>query len=158
LSLSVDDAKTWETESQSIAARIPGHHRPVITKQLKCQSLQCESDPCPVCPARLASFSLRHRRAADMPVGGPKTTPGAGQSPILRQFRALPGLPIKAAAPPRNNRHGERPSLATFAPAQALVMCPLPHTKQNQKCLQNIHSVTFFDHLASAEGTDDIEF
>jgi hypothetical protein len=25
-----------------VTTRVPGHHRPVITKQLKCQSLHCE--------------------------------------------------------------------------------------------------------------------
>jgi hypothetical protein len=32
----------------------------------------------------------------------------------------------------------------------------LPHTKQNSKCLQNAHPMTFFEQFAFREGAHDI--
>jgi hypothetical protein len=60
---------------------------------------------------------------------------GAELSPILRQFPNQPCLPIKAAAAPQDIRREVRRLPATFVSAQALAICPLPHTKQNRKCL-----------------------
>jgi hypothetical protein len=37
-----------------------------------------------------------------------------------------------------------------------LVICPLPHTKQNRSCLQNTHPVMFFEQFAFREGANDI--
>src|SRR5471030_2539546 len=37
----VDDAKVREPERQAHPTRVPGHHRPILTKHLMCQSLQC---------------------------------------------------------------------------------------------------------------------
>jgi hypothetical protein len=79
-----------------------------------------------------------------------------GPSPILRQFWSLPGFPIKAAPASPAIRQGDRLELATHALAQALAICPLPHTKQNHNCLRNAHYLTFFDQLAFAEGNTDI--
>jgi hypothetical protein len=60
---------------------------------------------------------------------------GAQQSPIIRQFPNQSRLPIKAAADRQNIFREVRQVPATLVAAQALAICPLPHTKQNQKCL-----------------------
>jgi len=60
------------------------------------------------------------------------------------------GPPIKAAAPIRDICEQTCRSSATFAPAQALVICSMPHRKQNQRRLENMHCVTFIEQLASA--------
>ena len=135
--------QTVGTERQSVAARVPGHHRPFITKQLKCQSLHCGINRAAGCPAHPVNFLLRHRSAADMRLARPKSLWRAPDSPILQQFGALRLSPIKAAAPERNIRHIDLPIPATIGAAHALVICPLPHRKQRQRCLRFSQDMAF---------------
>jgi hypothetical protein len=70
-----------------------------------------------------------------MRVGGQNALCATGPSLILQQFRTARRLPIKGAAALGNYPQEDRLLLATFVLAQALVICSLPHTKQNRKCL-----------------------
>jgi hypothetical protein len=74
-----------------------------------------------------------------MHVGQSKSTSSPQPSPILQQFWRPHRFAIKAAAAPGNIQQEHRPRLATFASAQALAICSLPHTKQNRKCLRIRH-------------------
>ena len=57
---------------------VPGHHRPSLTKQLKCQSLHCGTSAarsnCPGCPPHRIGFGVRQRRAGDA-AGGRRLRP-----------------------------------------------------------------------------------
>jgi uncharacterized protein DUF2735 len=86
----------------------------------------------------------------------PIDVPEYRQRPILRQFPIVARHPIKAVAGSRSIPWMRHRASATFGPAQALVTCSLPHTKQNRECLENNHLVTFFDQLASERGAADI--
>ena len=88
--------------------------------------------------------------------GRPKGTFRPAWSPILQQFCRAASGPIKAAAAGSGIRCQVRARPATFLPAQALVICSLPHTKQNKMCLQNTHHLTFFEQFAFREGATDI--
>ena len=146
------------TEAFEHPADVPGHVRPFPTKQLKCQSLQRSTRHPQQCPPRPSHFLMRHRSAADMRPERPNCNFGTGYSPILRQFPNRPRLSIKAAAAPLNIRQQVRRPPATFGLAQALAICPLPHTKQNRKCLRNAHSLTFIGQFAFRRGKNDIDF
>jgi hypothetical protein len=67
-----------------------------------------------------------------------------GITPDSAASRRRPTGAIKAASIVGNIHQEEEPSSATFALAQALIICSLPHTQQNHKCLQNIHLMIFF--------------
>ena len=80
---------------------LPGHHRPLLTKQLRCQSLQCGmrrlamAEPASQLPCK---FWVRQSRA----VGSSQTLPGDGNKPEkppdLAAVGRSPANPIKAAA------------------------------------------------------------
>jgi hypothetical protein len=127
-----------------------------LTKQFECQSLRCGTEPLGKSPDGALSFSLRHSSAAGMRFEQPIDVPRYRWRPILRQFPPGAHRPIKALAGFRGIPQMRRPASATFSSAQALATCSLPHRKQNRKCLENDHSVTFFHHLASERGTADI--
>jgi hypothetical protein len=67
-----------------------------------------------------------------------------GIAPDSAAVRSSGAATIKAASIAGNIHQVGGPSLATFALAQGLIICPLPHTQQNQKCLRNTHSMIFF--------------
>jgi hypothetical protein len=58
--------KTWGTESQSVAARVPGHHRPSFSKHFVCQSLNGGGAIHRGIPSGKAAFQVRHRSAPTM--------------------------------------------------------------------------------------------
>ena len=62
--------------------------------------------------------------------------------PILRQRRAIRPGRSKLRQSPATMRQPPGAVPATFALAQALVICPLPHRRQNRKCLQIIQQMT----------------
>jgi hypothetical protein len=62
---------------------------------------------------------------------------------IVQQSAGCPVRAIKAAAIAGNIRQQPGAGLATFTAAHALVTCPLPHRRQNRKCLQIIQLMTF---------------
>src|SRR5882757_4507651 len=92
------------TEALELPTDVPGHVRPFLTKQLKCQSLQRSTRHPQECPASLAYFLMRHRSAADMRAEQPNCDVEAEYSPILRQFPNQPRPPIKATAAPPDIR------------------------------------------------------
>jgi hypothetical protein len=51
---------------------------------------------------------------------------------------------IKAASAASNIHQVDGPASATFALAQPLIICSVPHTKQNRKCPQNIQKMILF--------------
>jgi hypothetical protein len=51
---------------------------------------------------------------------------------------------IKAASIVGNIQQEDGLLTATFMLAQALIICPLPHTQQNKECPQNIHLMILF--------------
>jgi hypothetical protein len=55
-----------------------------------------------------------------------------------------PAATIKAASAAGNIHQADGLSSATFASAQALIICPLPHRQQNNKCPQNIQKMILF--------------
>jgi len=66
--------------------RVPGHVRPFLTKQLKCQSLQRGSRQFLALPAGPLEFLMRHRSAADLRPEQPNGACTADWRSILRQF------------------------------------------------------------------------
>src|SRR6266481_3956640 len=61
-----------ETEALKVPAHVyPAHVRPFVTKQLKCQSLQCGTRRSRRGPSGRAHFLMRHRRAAALRAGRP---------------------------------------------------------------------------------------
>ena len=149
--------KPLEVGSLQIPAHVyPAHVRPLLTKQLKCQSLHCGSRRSRGCPAGGAHLLMRHRSAAALRTGRPKDAFSPSSSPILQQFCPTAPHPIKGAAAFHAVGGEVRPRPATIGSAQALVTCLLPRTKQNRKCLQNAHYLTFFEQLAFRAGANDI--
>jgi hypothetical protein len=67
-----------------------------------------------------------------------------GIAPDSAAVRGCAAATIKAASIVGNIYQAGGPSFATFALAQALIICPLPHRQQNQKCLLNTHPMIFF--------------
>src|SRR4051812_27325582 len=130
------------TEAFEPPADVPGHVRPFLTKQLKCQSLHRSTRHPQECPAGLSHFLMRHRSAADMRRRRSKRMSGTGWSPILQQFPYPPCPPIKAAAAPagvrrevpgssvtaRNLPHGSSVSHLPIASQEAKQEMPTKYT------------------------------
>jgi hypothetical protein len=76
-------------------------------------------------------------RSRQIRVDGPGIPPDSAAGP------GHAGWPIKASALAGNNRQQAELGSATFALAQALIICSLPHRRQNRKCLQIVQQMTF---------------
>jgi hypothetical protein len=68
----------------------------------------------------------------------------SGISLDLAAVRSRQAAAIKAASTTGNIHQFDGLSSATFALAQALIICSLPHRQQNRKCLQNTQKMILF--------------
>jgi hypothetical protein len=68
----------------------------------------------------------------------------SGISHDLAAARRRQAAPLKAASTAGHLQQAKGLSLATFASAHALIICPLLLTKQNKKCLQNTQKMILF--------------
>jgi len=77
-----------------VTTSVPGHHRPLITKQLKCQSLHCGA------PSRRSNRPRRSRCGIEFGCGKGARTAGAANLRtrlIPQQAKACFAVPMKAA-------------------------------------------------------------
>jgi hypothetical protein len=95
-------------------------------------------------PGDIHGAGMRQRRAVDNAASRSNPADRRGIPPDSVAARSEPVSAIKAAAIARNIRHQRGATSATFALAQALAICSLPHRQQNRKCLQIIHWMIFF--------------
>jgi hypothetical protein len=95
-------------------------------------------------PRCRSSLRVWHRSAVRAFSGRPDARFRAAITPLSAAVHAGPALPIKDAAMIGNFREECRFGSATFTPAQALIICPLPRRVQSRKCLQIIHPTIFF--------------
>jgi hypothetical protein len=126
-----------------VTTDVPGHHRPIITKQLKCQIAALRE-------VRRASQSVR-RRAGDVfgatkaRISLPSAVPDSfAQARFHSSSAACFGVSIKAAPIDRNILSGNGMSSATSAMAQGLATQRLLHRMQKRKCSQNAHEMILF--------------
>jgi hypothetical protein len=68
----------------------------------------------------------------------------SGISHDLAAVRRCQAAAIKAASAAGNIHQTDGLPSATFGLAQALIICPLPLTKQNRKCPQNTQKMILF--------------
>jgi hypothetical protein len=127
-----------------VTTNVPGHHRPILTKQLKCQIAAVrETDGRG--DRSSVGFWLTipgcDKSAHDAPCCGPLRP---RRSPILQQ--SMPGFvgSIKAAPTEGNILSEKGTPSATLAMAQGLATWQLLLTKQKQKCSQNAHEMILF--------------
>src|SRR5260370_5056593 len=123
-----------------VTTSVPGHHRPLLSKQLKCQSLHCGSagqggrnattSPVTGC-GKGARGMLRTRHRRD------------GQALFRSSRRAFYRSDQTRATCVQYSSENQRQS-ATSAMAQALASPWGPPKKQSRKCLQFIQETILF--------------
>jgi hypothetical protein len=131
-----------------VTTRLPGHHRPVLAKQLKCQIAALRD------PGQRAKYPASARWRSQFR-GAAKTRGwrfGRGSDgPIWActapDYAAVGGrliAPTKPAPIAQKHLSGNQARSATLAIAQALATQRVPSTVQNQKCLDFIQETILF--------------
>jgi hypothetical protein len=132
-----------------VTTSVPGHHRPLITKQLKCQALHCGIEAWtgnwPPAPDPSTKFNVRQRRAG---VGGKRrdsspnyarihSSPRPASSGRLKP-RQSQAIFIKKAGRPRNLGNGPSVSQSSDASQEAKSEMPTIYTP-NDFALSRLH-------------------